>query len=431
MTLRAGAARVDITPPPGQPMSGFPPLRQMDGGPNDIAGYVPREGRSVGTHDPLYARALVLDDGQRTLVLVAVDLIVVTSEFTAAVRAAVQEATGIPPVHILLAASHTHAGPDLFRWSEGLDPEVEPAVRRGVVQAILEAHATLRPARVGWAFVDREGLVINRRDPDGPVDPRVGVMRVEDENEAPIALTVNYAIHTCMLSGLNLFYSGDISGLAMAGIERFYPGSVALFLNGAAGNINPVAYPWGIRQNVVTAFRRAWHAGEEHPRTFRQAARMGHLLAAAAIEAAETVGQLDSAISIAAAMAPAQIPLRSVAERERFYAFTGLSAHFGSERTRGNSFQTEVQVLRIGPVSYIGLPGEPFVELGLEIQRRLGAAATYVVGYANDDVRYVLPRAAFHDIRYDAWATMLAAGSGEILVDLACSIAAEVSGATA
>ncbi len=432
MSLRAGAARVDITPPPGHPMPGFPPLRNLPGGPSEISGYVPREGVATGVHDPLFARALVLDDGRTAVALVALDLIAVTAEFTAAVREAVREATGIPPAHVLLTASHTHSGPDLFSWGDGRASELEAAVRAGVVEAVTRAHAALRPARVGWASVDRPGLVINRRDPEGPIDPRVGVMAVEGADGALIALAVNYAIHTCMLSGLNLLYSGDISGLAMNALERIYPDAVALFLNGAAGNINPVAYPWGPKENVIPAFRAAWHAGREHPRTFRGAARLGHLLAAAAVEAYEQIPtpSFSDEVDLDGRVEPVDLPLRSPEERERFFAFTGLSARYGGDRLRGESQPSEVQALRIGPRRYVALPGEPFVELGLELRRRLGADQTFVVGYSNDDIRYVMPRAAALDTRYDAWATMLAPGSGERLVEAAL-VAAEAVGAAA
>ena len=125
MSLLAGAARVDITPPPGQPMAGFPMIQtKTPGAPADMSDYFGRQGVAAGVHDPLYARALVLDDGQRAIAIVAVDLVVVTADFTAAIRNAVHEAIGIQPDHLMIAASHTHAGPDLFRWTEGLDPAV-------------------------------------------------------------------------------------------------------------------------------------------------------------------------------------------------------------------------------------------------------------------------------------------------------------------
>lgn len=425
MALLAGAARLDITPPPGQPMAGYPPLKQMAGGPLDTSDYIGREGTAIGTNDPLYARALVLDDGRHCVAFVALDLVVVTAEFTASVRDAVQRATGMRPEHVMLAASHTHAGPDLFRWAEGLDPQVEPQIRRQVIETVVQAFSKRRPARVGWADAELTSISINRRHVDGPIDPRVGLMRVEDEHESVIALAVNFAVHTCLLPSVNLLYSADVSGFAMAGLERVYPNAVALFLNGAAGNINPAANPWGQKADVVPLFRSAWPKGQPHPRTVRNAMRLGHILAASAMQAAEMVHEPQPEIPVRAAVRPITLPLKDSAELTRFRQFMGLSPRFGSSRLTSPSFETEVQAIAVGPTVYAAMPGEPFVELGLDLQRRLRPARSYVVGYANDDARYVLPRDAYRENRYDTWGSMLAPGSGEMLVEAAFEAAQE------
>ncbi len=426
MALRAGAARIDITPPPGQPMAGYPPLKQLAGGPLDTSDYIGRDGTATGTYDPLYARALVLDDGRQIVAIVALDLIVVTADFTAAVRGAVHQATGIPPEHLMLAASHTHAGPDLFRWAEGLDPQVEPQIRRRVIDVVLQAHANRRPARVGWADAELHCISINRRQADGPTDPRVGVMWVEDEHEMCIALAVNFAIHTCLLPSVNLLYSADLSGFAMAALERVYPNAIALFLNGAAGNINPVANPWGPKADVVPLFRKAWRAGQPHPRTFRNAARLGNILAGAAVQAAELVHEQRADVAISATVRPIALPLKAPDELAQFRSFMNLSPNFAATRLDAPNFYTDVQAIAIGPTVYVGLPGEPFVELGLDLQRRLQPTPTYVVGYANDDARYVLPHEAYLENRYDTWGSLLAPGSGEMLVEAAYQAAQEV-----
>ncbi|MCZ7568819.1 MAG: neutral/alkaline non-lysosomal ceramidase N-terminal domain-containing protein [Ardenticatenaceae bacterium] len=426
MPLQAGTARIDITPPPGQPMAGFPKFDPQLA-PTDMSGYFGRQGGATGTHDPLYARALVLDNGERALAFVAVDLVMVTAAFTAAVRDAVHQAIGLRPEDLLIAASHTHAGPDLFGGEPELNQAVEPQIQRQIVAAVQDAYANRRPARAGWADVDLDRISINRRDAAGPIDPRVGVMRVEGEDEKPIALVVNFAVHTCMLSAANCEYSGDLSGFAMNALERLYPGSVALFLNGAAGNINPVAYPWGPKENVVPVFREAWHAGRPHPRTFANTARLGHILAAAAMQAAEQVQEYHDALPLAGAVHPATLPVRAADELSQVLAYTRCDPSQLPAGTRGETFETQVQALQVGPRVYVALPGEPFVELGLDLQRRLGRERAYVVGYANDDAWYVLPESAHRENRYETWGSFLAAGSGEALVDAAERVAREVA----
>ncbi|MEM7343926.1 MAG: neutral/alkaline non-lysosomal ceramidase N-terminal domain-containing protein [Chloroflexota bacterium] len=426
MSLKAGAAKIDITPPTGLPMAGMPILNVAAiGAPPDTSGYFGREGLSTGTHDPLYARALVLGDGSQVVAIVALDLLVVEKPFTDAIREAIQIATGIPPAHVLLAPSHTHSGPDIFDWDPQVptDQTIRQAVQDGIVEAVTEAYYQRRPARIGWSDGHLERISINRRDPAGPIDPRVGVMWVEGEDERPIALTVNFAIHTITLSAKNLEYTAELSGFAMTALERTYPEAVALFLNGAAGNINPVAYPWEPKQNLIPVFRKAWHAGEPHPRTFRNAMRLGRVLAGTALQTVEQVEKLHTEINLAGAIRNVALPLRPTEEIEIFRNFMGLSARFGAGRLDGRTYETEVQALTIGPKQFIGLPGEPFIELALDLQHRLGRDDTYVIGFANDDPRYILPKAEYQDNRYETWGSIMVAGCGEILVDAAEQVA--------
>ena len=104
----------------------------------------------------------------------------------------------------------------------------------------------------------------------------------------------------------------------------------------------------------------------------------------------------------------------------------GLSSRFAAGRLNGPMFQTEAQVLSIGPKQYIGLPGEPFVELGLQVQQQLGPDDTYVIGFANDDPRYILPQAAYENNRYETWGSLVAPGSGETLIEAAEQVAHKI-----
>ncbi|MEM7343927.1 MAG: neutral/alkaline non-lysosomal ceramidase N-terminal domain-containing protein, partial [Chloroflexota bacterium] len=426
MPLQAGIAKIDITPPPEQPMYGYPPLQwQMDGAPADTSNYFGRDGLAEGTHDPLFARALVLDNGEQTIAMVALDIGIVNKPFTQEIRAAVQETTGIPGEHILLNTSHTHSGPDLFHATQDLDPKVKPVIQQKIIEAIRQAHTNRQPARVGWADGHLETIAINRREDEGPINPRVGVMVVENEAKQPLALVVNFAVHPIVLSAANRHYTGDLPGYAMAALERIYPDSVALFLNGCAGNINPVAYPWGQKANIVPVFREAWHAGHPHPRTFRNAARLGHILAGTVLQTAEQVEQFETEVHLTGAIHSVRLPLRPSEELSKYNTFFGKIKDY-SVRLREGHFETEVQALAIGSTLYIGLPGEPFVELGLELEQRLQPSRAYVFGYSNDDTAYILHRDAYEDNRYETWGSMVQPGSGEILIDEAEKVARTV-----
>ena len=138
-------AKADVTPPPGVRMYGY-----------GARG----ENVSTGVHDPLYAKAIVLSDGQRTAAWVTMDLGYADKPLTRDVRAAVSAALGFDDV--FLTSSHTHSGPTFVPdFPSAATPWVQE-LRRKVIAAIVEAHGALQPARlgVGWGQVD---LGHNRR----------------------------------------------------------------------------------------------------------------------------------------------------------------------------------------------------------------------------------------------------------------------------
>jgi len=209
-------------------------------------------------NDPLYAKALVLRQGATTVAMVTVDAVAlaeigrIRNDFLGNVRAELQEAPGISPAHLLVNASHCHG-------------VVRTDVAQRTVEAVRDAARRLVPVRIGVGVGHEDRIMENRRlrlnsgreadvrhayalPPDeavaavGPVDPQIGILRLDRLDGQPLAVVYNFACHPIqgVPSGGN---TADLVGFASKAIEdSIGGGAMALFLQGCAGDINPVLY---------------------------------------------------------------------------------------------------------------------------------------------------------------------------------------------
>ncbi len=227
--LRAGAAKVDIT--------------NLDAGP---------------VNDPLYVKALVLAEGDTTIALVTVDAVAIAeigsirNEYLDKVRSRIEQELHIPPTNVLVNASHCH----------GI---VCADVEERTVQAVRAAVRELVPVTVGAGTGHEDRVSENRRlklksgkeldvrhaysipaDDEvaevGPIDPEIGVLRVDREDGRPLAVVYNFACHP--IQGVpGRGNTADVTGFASRVIEENTgEGVVALFVQGCAGDLNPVNY---------------------------------------------------------------------------------------------------------------------------------------------------------------------------------------------
>src|SRR2546423_7242815 len=148
MPLYAGICETDITPPGGVWM----------------CGYAFRPTGCAAVHDPLYARALVLDDGSASVAILAMDLIGLDFDMVEAVRTGVSEQTGIPPAAIMLTATHTHGGPNVkaFNTMGSRDPAYVDVLIRKLIGITVQAARRMRPASLAWGRAPVQ-IGVNRR----------------------------------------------------------------------------------------------------------------------------------------------------------------------------------------------------------------------------------------------------------------------------
>ena len=237
-TLRAGLAKVDITPR----------------GPIWMSGYAARTHPSEGVLSPLWAKALAIESspGGR-IVIVSTDLVGIPRELSDEVAAKLKQQYGLNRSQLLINASHTHTGPIVWPNLRNLTvlPEGEQEklidYRKTLAEALVSVAGSalrdLSPAVIEFGE-GAAGFAANRRaaiNPNGPVDHRVPVLKIADPAGRIRGIVFGYACHNTTLTGEFYQLSGDYAGFAAETIQQRHPGATALFvmLCGADQNPNP------------------------------------------------------------------------------------------------------------------------------------------------------------------------------------------------
>jgi hypothetical protein len=217
---------------------------------------------SMTVHDPLFAKALVLDDGTTRVAIIAMDVVAIggiadiSDEFLPQLRARIEEDLEIPGGNVLVNASHTHPpGPLLVEHAEQVARTVD-AVRR--------ASDNMQEAAVGAGSGHEDRWIINRTlrttdgrgwtirqanpcPPDdevealGPIDPEIGILRIDRADGTPLAVLYNYACHP-LIGVPGRAITANYPGFASEVIEDCLGEAMALFVQGAGGDITEVYY---------------------------------------------------------------------------------------------------------------------------------------------------------------------------------------------
>ncbi len=430
--LAVGAAKRQVTPPLWVP-------------------YLTSSGNGThapfqSVHDDLFARALVLDDGRDAIAVLAVDSIGYDNavlgpgrDFTAELRRKIASSTTLKPDAVMFAATHSHSTPETigltpFREVRGAPEWLENHLSE-LAATVIEAWRNRAPARARAGVTKVEGIARYRRiclrngkqSRQGPLPPPedvavpwrldedLNILHFERDNGAPVAVLLNYTAHP-VVAMLLPHVSADYPGAASSLVERELPGAVCLFTNGCTGNINSV--------KVTTNFDDVQSIG----------ARLGR---AALVKLCELKLLADPALahcSTKATITPRECPPLAEAEKaaaQNPSAKNRVALRLAKKLAEG-PLRAEVQAMRLGPVSWVSLPGEPFVEIGFALKE---AGATFVVGYANGWLGYLPIRRAYDEGGYETLAgpwSRVAPGSAERLetAGVACLSAVNGGGRT-
>ena len=422
MALKAAVCETDITPPVGVWLAGF-------------AG---RSSGCVGIHDELRARALVLDDGISLACILSMDLIALDFDLVEMIRDGISHRVGIPAERIVLNCSHTHSGPGTrtFRTMGERDELYCNIMARKLVGAVQQAADMLEPVDLRWGRAPVQ-IGINRRErrgeqtvigqnPKGAVQPYVDVLRLDREDGKPLAVLFAHATHPVVLGGQNLWVTADYPGAACDFLRRVGMG-VPMFLQGCAGNINPL------------------HTGA----TFAHARKLGEILGAAVVVASHLSEPVDG-VPISGILRTVQLPYvfpsGEEAQRHLHQAEADLQRAeeegvplgvlmwrrdmlrwaqdlvLAVEKGEPQTMPLEIQLLRVGDLHLLAFPAEMFVQYALDFDRQSPRKPTITLGYSNGCWGYI-PTAADYplggyevDMAYRYYGTLMVSADCERLI---------------
>ena len=399
-----------------------------------------RDRRATHVHDDLYARSLVLDDGETRIAIVVCDLVALGKEPIHRAKQLIRKNTDIPPDRVLVAATHTHTAPTTVHvFQSEPDREYIDWLVVRIADSVRLAVNNLRPARIGWGLGQEDRVVFNRRyfmkpgtmppnpwgrtndrvkmnpgyenpnvvKPAGPIDPDLSILAIEDYDDEPIAVLGNYTLHY-VGGGKGSDVSADYFGMWADILEREFAGPsivtkppfVAILTNGCSGDINNVDVRHRLKQ----------------PHPYHQMLKVARIAADEGLRVLKDVRYHEwvplSMREMTVELGVRKPTQREVREAQRILSQGGqelksLKEIYARETvllsSKEDRIRTPIQALGIGDVGIVTFPGEAFVELGLEIKEKSPFPLTFCIELANDYTGYIPTSSGHKQGGYETW----------------------------
>ena len=390
-TLRAGIAKIDITPDK----------------PVKMSGYGARTALSEDVHDPLSVRIIAFENDGERLVLVSSDLLGFYGGTAEHFRKVILSEFKLKPDELFLSAIHTHDGPTLTIDKEKGHPnnlEYTKNLEVRLIEVIRKALKNISSVQIG-AGIGYSPVGINRRElrfdssgnsliklgrnPYGPTDKEVLVMKLAKPDGAAVASLFDYATHATCLGGKNLTISGDVLGLAEQFVEKILGEEViAPAFAGASGNIDP----WF---RVLPKFNT-------EPGWIPEPVLLGTLLGEEVVHVFRDIGELSADGDIGASFVTLELPGKERGELEI--------------KKDCPTSQFNITVARVGDIAFVGLGGEVLTEIGMSIKAASPFKFTFVITHCNGAAGYLAPEHLYIEGGYEISSSPFAPKAADMVV---------------
>ena len=380
--LLAGAAKIDITPDK--------PVR--------MSGYAGRKDPSTGVHDNLYARAVAFESNRKRLVLVSADLIGFYGGSFDYCQKELLSAFDLEPSELFLAGIHTHSAPTLSVDKEKGYPnnlEYTEKLKSKLVRVVREALDNLQPVQIGVGTgsspvgsnrreMQQDGSIRLGRNPYGPTDKEVLVMKIAKTDGLPLGVVFDYATHATSLGPRNLMVSGDVLGLSEQFVENIIKGAVCPAFAGASGNIDP----WF---RVLPGFNT-------EPGWIPEPVLLGTLLGEEVVHVFRRIDGLKTEGDIKTLARTIDCP-RKKSEADTTEESENRPVH--------------ITAARIGDVAFVGFSVEMLTEIGMAVKAGSPYTHTFILTHCNGASGYLVPTHLYKEGGYEVQSTPFAPHTDE------------------
>jgi neutral ceramidase len=389
--LRAGMAKIDITPSI----------------PVKLYGYSARKTYSEGVHDPLSARAVIFENSDNKFVLVSTDLGSFGSEVFSVIQKSILDRFGLKESELFLSTIHSHSSPILSLNPETGDPnniEYTKTLQEKLVTVISEAFGKMKSVQTGLGSgsspvgsnrreMKPDGSIALGRNPYGITDKEVLVMKIASPDGTPEGVIYDYATHSTSLGPSNLNVSGDILGLSAQFVEKILGRDViTLVFAGASGNIDP----W---YRVLPGFNTesGW---------IPEPVLLGTLLGEEVVHVFRDIKEVTPGGEIKTAFATLECPQRKTEDN--------TAAH---DQIQPETVPVNITVARIGnDAAFIGFSVEMLTEIGMEIKKGSPFRHTFIITHCNGASGYLPPTELYKEGGYEVTSTRFEIGSSDMVV---------------